>query len=86
MQHSVQLKQDVMASAMLPCLVQVERQEYLGKMAGAVGNYNAHIAAYPGVAWDAVARDFVQSLGLQWNPCVTQVHNDHFCIASLLQW
>jgi adenylosuccinate lyase len=42
-------------------------------MAGAVGNYNAHLAAYSGVAWDGVARGFVASLGLQWNPCVTQV-------------
>lgn len=41
-------------------------------MAGAVGNYNAHLAAYGGVPWDAVAREFVASLGLAWNPCVTQ--------------
>ena len=41
-------------------------------MAGAVGNYNAHLSAYPSVAWDDVARSFVQSLGLHWNPYVTQ--------------
>ena len=44
-----------------------------GKMAGAVGNYNAHLSAYPDVAWDDVACSFVESLGLQWNPYVTQV-------------
>lgn len=54
-------------------LLQIARIEYFGKMAGAVGNYNAHLSAYPDVAWDDVARSFVQSLGLQWNPYVTQV-------------
>ena len=42
-------------------------------MAGAVGNYNAHMAAYPGLDWQALAQRFVTSLGLQWNPYVTQV-------------
>ena len=41
-------------------------------MAGAVGNYNAHISAYPDVQWDAVADTFVSGLGLQLNPYVTQ--------------
>lgn len=44
-----------------------------GKMAGAVGNYNAHISAYPNVDWGAVADQFVTGLGLQLNPYVTQV-------------
>lgn len=52
---------------------QVAAAPILGKMAGAVGNYNAHIAAYPEVDWAAVAADFVQRLGLEWNPLVTQV-------------
>jgi adenylosuccinate lyase len=43
------------------------------KMAGAVGNYNAHLAAYPTVDWAAVASRFVTSLGLAWNPYVTQI-------------
>ena len=46
-----------------------------GKMAGAVGNYNAHLSAYPDVDWQAAAQCFVLSLGLQWNPYVTQVGN-----------
>ena len=44
-----------------------------GKMAGAVGNYNAHLAAYPTVDWPRVAEDFVASLGLEFNPYVTQI-------------
>lgn len=43
-----------------------------GKMAGAVGNYNAHLAAYPDVDWQSVAQRFVAGLGLDWNPYVTQ--------------
>ena len=42
-------------------------------MAGAVGNYNAHISAYPNVDWQSEAEKFVRSLDLQWNPYVTQV-------------
>jgi adenylosuccinate lyase len=42
-------------------------------MNGAVGNYNAHLAAYPHVDWPAMANDFVTELGLQWNPHTTQI-------------
>jgi adenylosuccinate lyase len=44
-----------------------------GKMAGAVGNYNAHMSAYPNVDWQAVAEKFVTGLGLDFNPYVTQI-------------
>ena len=44
-----------------------------GKMNGAVGNYNAHLAAYPGLDWPAMANDFVTNLGLEWNPHTTQI-------------
>jgi adenylosuccinate lyase len=44
-----------------------------GKINGAVGNYNAHLAAYPDVDWHAFARRFVTSLGLQWQPYTTQI-------------
>jgi adenylosuccinate lyase len=47
--------------------------DLLGKMNGAVGNYNAHLAAYPEVDWQAVAREFVESLGITWNPYTTQI-------------
>lgn len=45
----------------------------LGKINGAVGNYNAHVIAYPEIAWDKVAEEFVQSLGLTFNPFTTQI-------------
>ncbi|MHB8346799.1 MAG: adenylosuccinate lyase [Acidiferrobacterales bacterium] len=45
----------------------------MGKMNGAVGNYNAHIAAYPAIDWQAVTGGFVRSLGLDWNPYTTQI-------------
>ena len=45
----------------------------LGKLNGAVGNYNAHLAAYPDLDWAAIAADFVTDLGLQWNPYTTQI-------------
>jgi len=44
-----------------------------GKINGAVGNYNAHVAAYPEVDWPHVAQRLVESLGLQWNPYTTQI-------------
>jgi len=45
----------------------------LGKINGAVGNYNAHLVTYPDVDWEALARDFVTGLGLEWNPYTTQI-------------
>ena len=45
----------------------------LGKINGAVGNYNAHLAAYPDVDWEMLARDFVTDLGLEWNAYTTQI-------------
>ena len=44
-----------------------------GKMNGAVGNYNAHVSACPELDWPRVARDFVEGLGLELNPCTTQI-------------
>jgi len=44
-----------------------------GKMNGAVGNFNAHVAAYPDVDWASLTRRFVESLGLAWNPYTTQI-------------
>jgi len=51
----------------------IERVALLGKMNGAVGNYNAHAAAYPGFPWEAFCRRFVERLGLQFNPYTTQI-------------
>ena len=63
-------------------LRQVETQEYPGKFNGAVGAYNAHVAAYPNVDWQAVSRRFVGSLGLARNPLTTQIE-PHDWIAEL---
>jgi adenylosuccinate lyase len=43
------------------------------KMNGAVGNYNAHLAAYPEVDWEALSRGVVEGLGLEFNPCTIQI-------------
>jgi adenylosuccinate lyase len=50
----------------------------LGKINGAVGNYNAHLAAYPDVDWAAFSADFVRSLGLQPSPATTQIEPHDF--------
>ncbi|AWY01677.1 adenylosuccinate lyase [Marinomonas primoryensis] len=63
-------------------LTQIEKIEFLGKINGAVGNYNAHLSAYPDVDWQAHAEAFVTSLGLTWNPYTTQIE-PHDYIAEL---
>ena len=55
----------------------------LGKINGAVGNYNAHLVAYPEVNWTAAAKTFVENLGLQWNPYTTQIE-PHDYLAEML--
>ncbi|XP_057811366.1 uncharacterized protein LOC131025582 [Salvia miltiorrhiza] len=52
--------------------------EILGKFAGAVGNYNAHLVAYPEVNWPQVAEEFVTSLGISFNPYVTQIESHDY--------
>jgi len=52
---------------------QFENVELLGKINGAVGNYNAHLSAYPEIDWAAHAQAFVESLGLSFNPYTTQI-------------
>lgn len=63
-------------------LKQIERVEILGKINGAVGNYNAHLATYPDIDWEANARTFVEGLGLSFNPYTTQIE-PHDYIAEL---
>ncbi|WP_299496143.1 adenylosuccinate lyase [uncultured Shewanella sp.] len=63
-------------------LRQIESVEIMGKINGAVGNYNAHISAYPEVNWHQVSENFVTSLGLTWNPYTTQIE-PHDYIAEL---
>ena len=52
---------------------QFENVELLGKINGAVGNYNAHLSAYPEIDWVAHAQEFIESLGLAFNPYTTQI-------------
>lgn len=63
-------------------VAQIEKVELLGKINGAVGNYNAHLSAYPAIDWQANAQAFVESLGLCWNPYTTQIE-PHDYIAEL---
>ena len=63
-------------------IAQIESNEILGKINGAVGNYNAHLAAYPGLDWQATAKEFVEGLGLSWNPYTTQIE-PHDYVAEL---
>jgi adenylosuccinate lyase len=60
----------------------IEMQEFLGKINGAVGNWNAHAAAYPNADWPAFAQAFVESLGLTYNPLTTQIES-HDYIAEI---
>ncbi len=62
----------------------MSEQHFLGKINGAVGNFNAHISAYPEVDWPVLARQFVESLGLSWNPYTTQIE-PHDWMAELFQ-
>jgi adenylosuccinate lyase len=55
-----------------------------GKMNGAVGNYNAHLSAYPNVDWPMMAHAFVTGLGLRWNQYTTQIE-PHDYMAELFQ-
>ena len=52
---------------------QLMNVQIMGKINGATGNYNAHLAAYPAINWYELTEQFVQSLGLLWNPYTTQI-------------
>lgn len=61
---------------------QLQQLEILGKINGATGNYNAHLAAYPQVDWHRISEEFVTGFGIQWNPYTTQIE-PHDYIAEL---
>ncbi len=63
-------------------LAQINNVPMLGKINGAVGNYNAHLSAYPDLDWPKLAQTFVESLDLNWNPYTTQIE-PHDYIAEL---
>ncbi|OGA53252.1 MAG: adenylosuccinate lyase [Betaproteobacteria bacterium RIFCSPLOWO2_12_FULL_62_58] len=61
----------------------IAQAKLTGKMNGAVGNYNAHLAAYPELDWEKLARRFVEEFGLEFNPYTIQIE-PHDAIAELL--
>lgn len=56
----------------------LNKQETLGKINGATGNFNAHLSAYPKVDWKNLSKKFVQNLGLVWNQYTTQIESHDF--------
>ena len=62
--------------------IAIDEIELLGKINGAVGNYNAHLAAYPDFDWATFAQEFVTTLGLTFNPYTTQIE-PHDAMAEL---
>ena len=87
--HGQPASPSTMGKEMANVYVRLQRQreqianiEILGKINGAVGNYNAHISAYPEVNWHEFSQNFVESLGLSWNAFTTQIE-PHDYIAEL---
>jgi adenylosuccinate lyase len=56
-------------------LRRIEATEYLGKFSGATGTFSAHVVTDPDLDWPALSREFVTSLGLDWNPLTTQIES-----------
>ncbi len=65
-------------------VIQLKKQEVLGKINGAVGNFNAHISAYPKKNWQKFSKEFVSSIGLVYNPYTTQIEPHDF-MAEIFQ-
>ena len=61
----------------------IKECEILGKMNGAVGNFNAHTVAYPDINWELFSQKFIESLGIKFNPYTTQIE-PHDYIAELM--
>ena len=57
---------------------QFENIELLGKLNGAVGNFNAHFTAYPDINWMSLSKEFIEELGLTWNPYTTQIESHDY--------
>jgi len=65
-------------------IVKLKKQEVLGKINGAVGNFNAHISAYPKKNWQKFSKEFITSIGLVYNPYTTQIEPHDF-MAEIFQ-
>ena len=59
-------------------LTQLDEIDFIGKANGAVGNFNAHLSAYPDVDWPTFSKSFVEGLGLQYNPHTTQIESHDY--------
>ena len=59
-------------------LSQLDEINFLGKINGAVGNFNAHLSAYPDVDWSTLSKTFVENLALEWNPHTTQIESHDY--------
>ncbi len=70
------------AARLLRARARIAGVKLLAKFNGAVGNYNAHLSAYPDLDWEAFARDFIESLGLEFNPYTIQIE-PHDAMAEL---
>lgn len=70
------------ASRLMRQIAGIKSVPILGKINGAVGNFNAHLAAYPRADWESLGKSFVESLGLEWNAYTTQIEPHDF-IAEL---
>lgn len=64
----------------------MKQQQFLGKINGAVGNFNAHQVSYPEIDWKAFSADFVESLGLTWNPFTTQIEPHDYLAEVFHNW
>ena len=65
-------------------ILKLKKQEILGKINGAVGNFNAHISAYPKKNWQKFSKEFITSIGLVYNPYTTQIEPHDF-MAEIFQ-
>ena len=65
----------VLARRLQRQLARVDDAEFLGKLNGATGTYGAHLAAVPDADWEEISREFVEHLGLTWNPLTTQIES-----------
>ncbi len=70
------------AHRLIRARAQIAAVSMKAKFNGAVGNYNAHLVAYPGLDWEGIARRFIESLGLEFNPYTTQIE-PHDTMAEL---
>jgi len=61
-------------------VAQIEQVQILGKFSGATGTFAAHLAAGPDLDWPAISREFVESLGLTWNPLTTQIESHDWMV------